>query len=213
MRPRNVHNERDELAHPPPAWAGGVAAGYPTASQFFGRGCRRRNTENLARRAAVLAWIGLLAATLFRENLQAASTNRPPARAEAISSVRLRGRVVCIAEEMNRRHATELPTGHAHVWGFLTADGKLFTLLETKFSEAIFKDQRVRAKELILKARVLPGTQVLEVANIHTVRDGVEQDFFYYCDVCSIKSISPEICACCREPVVLTEKPLGQPEE
>lgn len=126
-----------------------------------------------------------------------------------IAPTEIRGRVVCLAEEMQRRHKVELQSGHDHIWGFRTEDGACFTLLRTRYSEAIFLDPELRKKELLLKARRFPGTQILEVTYLHTVRDGVVQDFYYYCDICSIKSISPEICSCCREPVRPVETPLN----
>jgi hypothetical protein len=124
--------------------------------------------------------------------------------------VQVRGRVVCIPEELHRRFGAELPTKHEHLWGLRTAEGTLYTLLRGKYSEAIFIDERVRAKELLLKARVFPKSQVLEVAAIRSMRDGVVQDLHYYCDVCAIESVSPEPCACCQGPVELVEEPLAK---
>src|SRR5262245_1243755 len=62
--------------------------------------------------------------------------------------VEIRGRVVCLAEEMHQRHEAALPTGHQHLYGFKTQEGKYYTLLRTKFSEALFSDPRFREKEL-----------------------------------------------------------------
>jgi len=123
--------------------------------------------------------------------------------------VQMRGRVVCLAEEMHRLHQTDLPTKHAHLYGFRTTDGTFYTLLRTRLSEALFVDARVREKELILKGRLLPQTQLFDVAAIRSVRDGVVCDLFYYCSVCDIESVSPDDCACCQGPVELVEKPLN----
>ena len=127
---------------------------------------------------------------------------------EMIPQTQLRGRVVCLAEEMSQQHGADLPTKHEHVYGFKTDKGEYFTLLRTKFSEAIFQDAAVRAKELILRGRVFPETKIFEVMNIHSMRDGVECDLFYYCDVCVIQTAAPGVCECCQGPTVLTEKPL-----
>jgi hypothetical protein len=126
-----------------------------------------------------------------------------------VQIIQLRGRVVCLPEEMRRQHKAELPTGHEHLWGFRSSEGNYYTLLRGRFSEAIWADERVRARELLLKARLFPKTQLLEVQNIRSVREGVVQDLYYYCDVCAIKSVSPELCACCQGPVELVEKPLS----
>jgi len=132
----------------------------------------------------------------------------------AANQIRLRGRVVCINEEKNRQKGgVELPAQHEHVWGFKTADGKLYSLLRTKFSEAICLDEQVRSKELVLKGRVLPDNNTFDVAIIHSIRNGLEHDLYYYCDVCSIQFVAPEICVCCQGPVRLVEKPVTDKSE
>lgn len=128
-------------------------------------------------------------------------------------AVELRGRVVCVAEEMHRLHDTPLPTNHEHLWGFQATDRKLYTLLRGKYSDAIFLDERVRQKELLIKARLFPDTQILEITNLRSIKDGVVQDLYYYCDICAIKGVSPETCACCQGPVELVEKPLKDSSE
>lgn len=127
----------------------------------------------------------------------------------SVQSVQVRGRVVCLAEEMQRTHGALLPTSHEHMWGFKAQDGTCYTLLRSKFSEAIFLDERLREKELVLKAKLFPQSLVLEVATIRSLRDGKVQDLYYYCNVCAIKAVSPEPCACCQGPMELREGPLS----
>jgi hypothetical protein len=132
---------------------------------------------------------------------------------ETLRTVDLRGRVVCLAEEMHRRHGAELPTKHEHHWGLKAEDGKCYTLLRGKFSEAIFVDERIRQKELVVKARLFPNTQIIELERLRSLKAGVTQDLFYYCNVCAIESVSPEICSCCQGPVELIERPLKESSE
>ena len=127
--------------------------------------------------------------------------------------VTLRGRVVCLAELLHDRHGALLPTSHDHLWAFQADDGRVYTLLRTHFSEAIWLDERIRARQLELKARLFPGTQVLEVQRIRSIVRGVVQDLYYYCDICHIQSVTPEQCACCQGPVELVEKPLEGPDD
>ncbi|HKQ40383.1 MAG TPA: hypothetical protein VJ063_20080 [Verrucomicrobiae bacterium] len=118
-----------------------------------------------------------------------------------------RGRVVCLPEEMNRVYKTDLPVGHEHVYGFRTEAGAYYTLLQTKLSEALFMDERLRKKDLLLKGNILPKTQILDVTLIKSIRNGVVHDLYYYCDVCAIEAVSPAECVCCRGPMQLIEKP------
>ena len=137
-------------------------------------------------------------------NADSSQTNSHTIRQE----VELQGRVVCLPEEMHRLYQTDLPTNHQHIYGFRTTNGICYTLLRTKLSEALFADQRVREKELLLTGRVLPQTQIFDVTAMKSVRNGVVYDLYYYCDICAIRTIAPGPCVCCQAPVELVEKPL-----
>jgi len=120
----------------------------------------------------------------------------------------LRGRVVCLPEEMHRVYQTDLPTNHEHIYGFKTTNGVYYTLLRTKLSEALFADQRLREKELLLTGNVLPKSQIFDVTRMKSIRSGVVYDLYYYCDICAIRTVAPGPCVCCQAPVELVEKPL-----
>lgn len=119
----------------------------------------------------------------------------------------LRGQVVDIYAELRERHALDLLPNTDPLYGFRTEDGGLFTLLKTRRSAALFMDPRLHGRTLILKGREFPGSRCFEATFIQSVIDGVVNDLYYYCDVCAIKSLTPEICDCCREPVRLVEEP------
>lgn len=154
-----------------------------------------------------------LAALLLMALLASCAAPEPRSadRAEVVQTVVLCGRVVCLAELVHKQHDAALPTNHEHLWALQAGDGRVYTLLRTHFSEAIWLDERVRARELELKARLFPGTQALEVQRIRSVLRGVVQDLYYYCDICHIQSVTPEVCACCQDPVELVERPLDKP--
>ena len=124
--------------------------------------------------------------------------------------VTLRGQVVDLNTELKERHKVDIASKASPVWVFKAVDGKVFTLLKTQRSLALFNDKRLRGRRLVVKGRVFPGTQVLEVTFIQSVRKGLLHDVFYYCDICVIKFLAPGPCVCCREPVVLMEKPAGE---
>ena len=125
-------------------------------------------------------------------------------------AVMLRGQVVDLNAELKKQHKVDIAAKAEPVWVLKAVDGKLFTLLKTRRSLALFDDPRLRGRTLIMKGRVFPGTQVLEVTFIQSVRKEVVHDVFYYCDICVIKFLAPGPCVCCREPVVLMEKPAGK---
>ncbi|MCI0747428.1 MAG: hypothetical protein L0Y58_18645 [Verrucomicrobia subdivision 3 bacterium] len=116
----------------------------------------------------------------------------------------LRGRVICLLEE---RNGAQPATNHAHVYGFKTAE-KDWKLVRAKFSEALFVDKRLHERELLLKGKVLADGLSFEPITIRSIKDGVVHDLYYYCEICAIESVAPEICVCCQGPVELVEKPL-----
>src|SRR6185503_11387902 len=83
-----------------------------------------------------------------------------------------RGSLICLPEEMHRVHKTDLPDNHDHIWGLRAEDGTYYTLLRTKLSEALFIDDRLRQKDLLLKGNVLPKSQILDVTSIKSIRNG-----------------------------------------
>ena len=139
-------------------------------------------------------------------NLAAADTNTTEFLA--------RGRIVNVMQGQRRTNDASTAATSGLLWGFKTKEGRTYVLQRGKFSEAIWLDGRVRARELELRLRLSPKSPAAEVLALRSVKDGVLQDLYYYCDVCVIKSVSPEPCYCCQGSVELVEKPYrGKPEE
>ena len=133
----------------------------------------------------------------------------PPAEEQKAQEVELSGKIVCLAEEMHTHYKVELFGNHEHLYGVKTEDGKYYTLLRTSLAEALFVDERLPEKNLVIKGRVFPKTQLLEVTRFLSIRDGVLHDLYYYCDTCYIRTVAPGNCDCCQAPVVLIERPLN----
>ncbi len=75
---------------------------------------------------------------------------------------------------------------------------------------ALFMDERLRGRPLVVKGRRFPDSRAVEVTFFQSLRDGRVHDLYYYCDICAIKSATLEICSCCREPVRLVEEPVKE---
>ena len=123
----------------------------------------------------------------------------------AAEQVELRGRVVCIPED---KKEANLPANHEHVYGFKTTDQRIYKLIRTKYSEALFIDKRLHEKELLLKGHLSADPRDFDVLRIRSIKNGVVHDLYYWCEICAIESVAPEICVCCQGPVELIEKPL-----
>jgi len=154
--------------------------------------------------ALIISCLQIATAADRVQNASSGQTNHNAGSRE----MELQGKVVCLPEEMHRVYQTDLPTNHEHIYGFKTTNGIYYTLLRTKLSEALFADQRLREKELLLTGNVLPKSQIFDVTKMKSIRNGVVYDLYYYCDICAIRTVAPGPCVCCQAPVELVEKPL-----
>jgi hypothetical protein len=117
--------------------------------------------------------------------------------------VELRGRVVCLGEgaalgpcgRESQRFALETPGGERHT--FRTGDPLT----------AMFVDDRLRERELVVRARMTASDE-LETIKTYSVRDGRLHDLDYFCEVCNVVAYAPGLCPCCRRPMLLRETPL-----
>lgn len=133
----------------------------------------------------------------------------PPTEKPKPEEIELQGKIVCLAEEMHTHYAVELFNTHEHLYGFKTEDGDYYTLLRTSLAEALFVDERLHEKDLVINGRVFPKTQLLEIIRFSSIKDGVRHELYYYCDTCYIRTVAPGNCDCCQAPVVLIEKPVN----
>ncbi len=123
--------------------------------------------------------------------------------------VKLKGNILCLAEEMKELYNVDLDDERQHLYGFKTDKDKYFTLLRTSLSKALFVDKRLHEKDLVIVGRVFPNTQLLEALRFMSIVNGVVHELYYYCDTCYIRTVAPGNCDCCQAPVVLIEKPLN----
>jgi hypothetical protein len=87
----------------------------------------------------------------------------------------------------------------------LTDDGKIYTLVKDDSTRMFFKDPSLLNRPMRLTGRVLPQTQILQVVNVHSIRNGQLHDVFYWCETCLIRALEPGDCACCQDKMILRE--------
>ena len=160
--------------------------------------------------AVILVLVAIAAANMEGQKAETAES-QSASGGEAAKEIRIRGQLVCLAEAMHDLYRADLPADHEHLYGFKTTDGVFYTLLRTDLSEALFVDERLHQKTLIITGRTFPKTHLLEAIRLQTVRDGVVHDLYYYCDTCAIRAAAPGDCVCCQAPVELVEKPINTP--
>jgi hypothetical protein len=126
----------------------------------------------------------------------------PPGPAPA-GSVDVRGRIACLDEAGRRQDCGAGPTRFA----LEDRQGRLHPFLAADTLAGIFKDRRVRDRDLVVRARPAEGG-ALEIIKVFTVKDGTLYDVHYFCEICHIAAYVPGPCPCCGRDMELRETPL-----
>ena len=147
----------------------------------------------------------LLAAGAFPFPASAQDGTKPSGEAKTVS---LRGKVVCLTEELEKLYqiAPDCNT-RGHVYTLKTAEGKFYPFLPVDTAAAIWMDERFRQRDLQVTARIFPATDFIEVIKLQSWRNGKLHDLYYFCDICYITAHKPGSCECCQEPVEFRETP------
>ncbi|MBX3280306.1 MAG: hypothetical protein KF868_20080 [Acidobacteria bacterium] len=154
--------------------------------------------------SAVLASTGAIAVRGQEPKLSGASPRE----------VVLRGRVVCVTEELQQRyHVAADCDRRGHLYAVKTTDGELFAFLPTDAAAAIYLDERCRERELQVTSRLFPDLGMIEVIRLQSWKQGRLHNLFYFCEVCNIRTHKPGPCDCCQDPVEFREIAVAEDEE
>jgi hypothetical protein len=116
--------------------------------------------------------------------------------------ISVRGRIVCVDENRARTECTNESTSFA----LEAVEGGRFYFSSQDSKTGMFKDPRVRARDLEVKAWVVSENE-LEIIKVYSVKDGQLHDLFYYCSVCSIRAFTGGPCWCCQQEFEFREVP------
>lgn len=120
--------------------------------------------------------------------------------------VKIRGSVFCLDKVGQPLSDC---TGHSGPFGLETGDGSLYVFFSEDPKAAMFRDPRVREKEIEVSGWL--REEQLEINKLRALRDGELVEIFFRCDVCNITAFSPGPCWCCRQEFELRERPAGVP--
>src|SRR5262249_53132260 len=120
-----------------------------------------------------------------------------------------KGKVVPLAGVMEKL-GVKLDADAAPYWLALVSDGgKIYPLIKDDGSRMFFKDPRLLNRPVRLTGQLLPGSQLLQVVEVHSYSPKNElQEVYYWCDICSIKRYEKKLCDCCGAPMELREEPV-----
>jgi hypothetical protein len=105
----------------------------------------------------------------------------------------------------------KLDADAAPYWLALKADdGKLYSLVKDAGARMFFKDAKLLNRPMRLTGKLLPGSQLLQVVNVHSYIDGKLHEVYYWCDICTIRGYEAGICDCCGGPMERREVPVKE---
>lgn len=113
---------------------------------------------------------------------------------------------MCLDESGNRTGALFGCDKLTSRFGLVDKDAKLHTFDPAQAPTAIFTDDRVRARDLQITAR-LNSKRQLELIKVQSVREAKLYDIYYFCEICNIRAYAPGPCPCCRNELEFRETP------
>lgn len=118
------------------------------------------------------------------------------------------GKVVPLAKVLEK-FGSQLDKDAAPHWlALVTVDGKVYPLIKDAGARRFFKDARLLDRPMRLTGRLYANSHLLQVINVHSVRDGKPHEVYYWCEVCAIRRNELDICECCGGPMELHEPPV-----
>lgn len=120
------------------------------------------------------------------------------------------GKVVPLNSILEKENAA-VDKDAAPFWLALMADdGKVYPLIKDGGTRLLFTDPKMLNRQVRLTARPVAGGKLLQVFQIHTVKNGKLYEPFYWCDICVIKRFAKIDCECCGAPMEFREELLKE---
>lgn len=137
----------------------------------------------------------------------AAAKDDPPAPRPEPMTETLRGKVVWQAEALRRRFGIETdPDAGEATAAVEIADGPIWPLVRDARGRGFWLDARLRDRELELFVRRYPGSPVVQVIRVYTLRPEGKYELDYWCDICAIPMYELKDCECCQGPTRLRQR-------
>lgn len=120
----------------------------------------------------------------------------------------LKGKVVPTAE-LVKKIGTRLDADAMPFWmALVTEDGKIYPLIKDNGSRMFFQDKKLLNRSMQIQGRTLPGCQLLQIRDVHSIHNGTLHELYYWCEICAIRRSEKTLCECCGGPMERIEKPL-----
>ena len=118
------------------------------------------------------------------------------------------GKVVPLADILSKSGVKLDADAAPHWLALVSDDGTVYPLVKDAGSRMFSQDPVLRNRPMRLTGRVLSKTQLLQVVNVHSYRQGKLHEVYYWCDICTIRGYENTKCGCCGAPMELREVPV-----
>jgi hypothetical protein len=143
----------------------------------------------------------------------ACAADEPPKPRPKYKTELLRGRVVFLAEAMQRRFgAKTVKEAGERILALETAVGTLHPIYEDTRGRAFRSDKRLRDREVTLLVRRYDGSPVVQVIRLFANNKSGLAELDYWCDICAIPMFELKPCDCCQGPIRLREQKAKLPK-
>ena len=122
----------------------------------------------------------------------------------------LRGRVVWMAEAMQRLHGVKsAPEARQRILALQTSAGELHPLLEDVRGRAFRVDERLRKMDVELLVRRYRHTPLVQVIGVYEIDGQARFEIDYWCSICAIAMYELKACECCQGEIELRRRPVA----
>jgi hypothetical protein len=129
---------------------------------------------------------------------------RAEEESRAYASETLRGRVVFLAEAMEKRTgAAAVSEAKDRILALETEKGELIPLLEDVRGRAFRRDERLRKMQVELLVRRYQASPAVQIIRVFEVAQDGLYELDYWCDICAIAMYELKDCECCQGPIAL----------
>ncbi|HYV37251.1 MAG TPA: hypothetical protein VE988_16205 [Gemmataceae bacterium] len=118
------------------------------------------------------------------------------------------GKVSPLAPLLEKQGAKVDADAAENALALVAEDGKIYNLVKDNGSRMFYMDSGLLNRPMRLTARVIPGSQMLQVLNVHSYVKGQLHEVYYWCDICTIRTNEPGDCPCCSAKFVFREVPV-----
>jgi len=133
------------------------------------------------------------------------------AASEDIKLTGITGKIVWTSDILERKFGVKTDPDAVHGQVALeTPAGALFQIIKDFRGRGFWKDERLHNRELELRVKQFPGTSLVQVIRVFSLKEDRKFELDYWCDICAIPMYELKECECCQGPIRIRERFIGK---